>query len=60
MKFIVDSLPYYHDYCPFCEHCDDYETCFCPRTWNKYKVTDDNPMECEMLIEYSHWIEINT
>lgn len=51
MKFVVDSLPYYYDDCPF-EYCWCKDECICPRTWSKYKVTDDNPRECEHLIEY--------
>lgn len=65
MKFIVDTLPYYQDSCPFsfadnlgqtiCPCCDTEEKC--PRFWNKYKVcSEDNPCECEMLIEYQKYI----
>ena len=51
MKFIVDSLPYYMEECPFkgglC--IDDGD---CPSTWDKYKVcSDENPHECYLLIE---------
>lgn len=51
MKFIVDSLPYYGDICPFenlkiCNQSD------CPRNWSKYYVcSDKNPHECELLKE---------
>lgn len=50
MKFVVDSLPYYMEECPF-----KGELCFmdnCPSTWDKYKVcSDENPHECYLLIE---------
>ena len=54
MKFLVDELPYYNDFCPL-----QGELCFCPTTspecpryWSKYKVcSDDNPHECPMLKE---------
>lgn len=49
MKFVVDSLPYYYDDCPFSSMC---HTVNCPRQWDKYTVTDaTNPRECEHLIE---------
>lgn len=53
MKFLVDSLPYYEEYCPFCEICLLYENLVkCPRHWDKYEVTsDNNPHECNLLIE---------
>lgn len=53
MKFVVDELPYYDEYCPFWKVCynsagDDK----CPRHWSKYKIcSDDNPHECCLLIE---------
>lgn len=48
MKFLVDSLPYYGDTCPF-EYICNAEEKDCPRHWGKYKVTDENrnPHECE-------------
>ena len=51
MKFIVDSLPYYGEDCPFEYRCGDN----CPRYWDKYFVTSvDNPHECEMLKEMAY------
>lgn len=55
MKFLVDELPYYGEYCPFASE----EKCYasvmageCPRHWNKYKVDSyKNPHECELLKE---------
>lgn len=53
MKFIVDQLPYYEEFCPLymmcgCREGDDR----CPRYWDKYKVcSDDNPHECCLLVE---------
>lgn len=60
MKFIVDKLPYYYEQCPICDFCSEYNSYCCPKTWNKYKVTENNPQECEHLIEYEHYVEINT
>ena len=52
MKFIVDSLPYYYDDCPY-EYCCHSSIDGCPRYWDKYFVTsEDNPRECEWLKEY--------
>lgn len=53
MKFLVDSLPYYGEDCPFREICLSYENLVkCPRHWDKYKVTsDENLHECKYLIE---------
>ena len=56
MKFLVDSLPYYGEFCPFEEKCYerflDQRPNDCPRYWNKYKVcSDENPGECEFLVE---------
>lgn len=53
MKFVVDQLPYYEEFCPLwtmcCKNADGEA---CPRYWDKYKVTsDDNPHECEYFIE---------
>lgn len=58
MKFLVDSLPYYHEDCPFDPEvgsvCQAADTKDCPRYWSKYKVcSEDNPHECEMLKEVS-------
>lgn len=51
MKFIVDSLPYYMNVCPFSGMCPADEE-DCPRHWDKHKVTsDESPRECEMLKE---------
>lgn len=52
MKFIVDSLPYYMNVCPFSSicHADEED---CPRHWDKHKVaSDESPRECEMLKEH--------
>ena len=56
MKFLVDSLPYYGEFCPFEEGC--YERALveghsdCPRYWSKDKVcSDENPGECRFLVE---------
>lgn len=53
MKFIVNELPYYEEFCPLYLMCwdnaNDYK---CPRYWAKDKVcSDDNPHECRFLIE---------
>lgn len=61
MKFLVDELPYYGDYCPFASK----EKCYasvmtneCPRHWDKYKVcSDENPHECELLKEASIYLK---
>ena len=60
MKFLVDSLPYYGDDCPF-NHGDSwgYELCpyrnnkdECPRYWDKeFICSGDNPHQCPQLIE---------
>lgn len=53
MKFIVDSLPYYLEDCPFEFECKGKH---CPRHWDKYEVTSaDNPHECEMLREMRYY-----
>ena len=53
MKFIVDSLPYYWEDCPFELEC---KGTHCPRYWDKYEVTSiDNPLECEMLREMEYY-----
>lgn len=61
MKFLVDTLPYYEGFCPFCE-CVKVLTCLCsetpdcPRHWDKeYVCSDDNPHECEMLKEIKNF-----
>lgn len=58
MKFLVDSLPYYGESCPFEERC--YEGALvqghsnCPRYWSKDKIcSDENPGKCEFLVEAS-------
>ena len=55
MKFIVDKLPYYEEFCPLYPMCwdnaNDYK---CPRYWSKDKVcSDDNLHECPFLVEAS-------
>jgi hypothetical protein len=53
VKFIVDSLPYYGEECPF----EQLELCYaagtkdCPRTWDKYKVSSKDTTECMYLLE---------
>lgn len=53
MKFVVDELPYYGEFCPFQSMCyDNANNDKCPRYWSKYKIcSDDNPHECRFLIE---------
>lgn len=52
MKFLVDELPYYNEYCYFQGFCCMAKTANCPRVWDKYKVcSEENPHECELLIE---------
>lgn len=57
MKFLVDTLPYYGENCPFSKHFDAPVHCYssvvsCPRYWDKYKIcSDENPHECELLRE---------
>lgn len=59
MKFLVDSLPYYGEFCPFIEKC--YKMSLirgpidCPRYWSPDKVcSDKNLGECELLAEVAH------
>lgn len=53
MKFIVDSLPYYGEDCPFALECEGEH---CPRYWEKCEVTSIyNPQECEMLREIRYY-----
>ncbi len=53
MKFIVDSLPYYGEDCPFVLECEGEH---CPRYWEKCEVTSiDNPQECKMLREIRYY-----
>lgn len=53
MKFLVDQLPYYEEFCPFIERCSaDARLGKCPRYWDKYTVwSEDNPHECRLLVE---------
>nr|DAL32308.1 MAG TPA_asm: hypothetical protein [Caudoviricetes sp.] len=53
MKFIVDSLPYYEEICPFWTRCgDNASDDKCPRYWDKHRVTsDENPHECKLFVE---------
>lgn len=61
MKFIVDSLPYYGGLCPFHNDCYQAECHDCPAGWDKYKVYgeygQENPRQCEHLIEYEQFIK---
>lgn len=51
MKFLVDQLPYYNEFCPLSTVCWYTK---CPRYWDKEKVcSDDNPHECLFLVETS-------
>ncbi|WP_042258500.1 hypothetical protein [Butyrivibrio proteoclasticus] len=60
MKILVDSLPYYGDWCPFMDNCPQFES-DCPRDWDKYKVCDDeeNPRECCYLKEIGTYMKEN-
>ena len=50
MRFLVDELPYYEDFCPFEERCGS--DADCPMYWNKdYICSGDNPHCCNYLIE---------
>lgn len=52
MKFLVDELPYYNEFCHFYGACCQSGSQACPKTWDKYKVcSKNNPHECELLIE---------
>ena len=56
MKFLVDTLPYYGDICPFAfsNVCctNQFNIKNCPRYWDKYFIcSDENPHECEFLKE---------
>lgn len=61
MKFLVDELPYYDEYCPFANSDRCYPAVMtdeCPRHWNKDKVNSrKNPHECELLKEVSTYHE---
>lgn len=55
MKFIVNELPYYEEYCPLYAECWDTD---CPRFWTKDKVcSDDNQHKCLFLIEAGKYKE---
>lgn len=52
MRFLVDSLPYYHEYCPFMDDCIDNGRVDCPRCWDKeFVCSDENPHCCRWLRE---------
>lgn len=52
MKFLVDSLPYYVDYCLLESACCDACTEYCPRYWDKeFVCSDENPHCCRWLRE---------
>lgn len=51
MKFLVDKLPFYGEYCPFYENCLNNDTSNCPRCWDKYDI-EDREHECCWLKEY--------
>lgn len=46
MKFLVDSLPYYQEYCPFESVCSDTGTEHCLRCWDKEYVCSDENVHC--------------
>lgn len=52
MRFLVDSLPYYQEYCPLESVCCDACIGQCPRCWNKeFVCSDENPHYCRWLRE---------
>ena len=52
MRFLVDSLPYYQDYCPFQGVCPNTNTEYCPCCWDKeFVCSDENPHCCLLLRE---------
>ena len=55
MKFIVDELPYYEEFCSLYLMCSDNANEYkCPRFWGKDQVcSDNNPHECLFLVEAS-------
>lgn len=60
MKFIVDSLPYYGGECPF--DTPKYDSVCrmtkCPQIWDKeFICSENNPHECEYLIEFDKYME---
>lgn len=61
MKFIVNELPYYEDFCPLYPICwDNANDHKYPRYWSKDKVcSDDNPHECLLFIENDKSISTN-
>lgn len=69
MKFIVDSLPYNMNNCPFhymdswgytlCPYKDNKTKC--PRYWDIHFIYSDyNPHECNYLIEFDKFLKENT
>lgn len=60
MKFIVDTLPYYGDECPFdiSEYDNVCRMAKCPKYWDKeFICSKNNPRECEYLIEFDKYME---
>lgn len=57
MKFIVNELPYYEEFCPFYMVCSDNASeSKCPRHWDKEKVcSDSNPHECLIFVEANEY-----
>lgn len=52
MRFLVDSLPYYHEYCPLEGVCIECAPEQCPRCWDKeFVCSDENPHCCRWLRE---------
>lgn len=52
MRFLVDELPYYKDFCPFENICWKSNTKGCPEFWNKDFInSENNPHCCAFLTE---------
>jgi hypothetical protein len=62
MKFVVDELPYYNEFCPLYLVCGDNANDYkCPRYWDKYKIcSGDNPHACKFLVEASNLALMDT
>lgn len=65
MKTIVDSLPYYGEFCPYAksDFCTDKSSLnFCPRFWSKHFIaSENNPHQCSYLIDLEQALsEMNT
>lgn len=52
MRFLVENLPYYNNYCPFMDDCLEKDGVYCPRAWGKeFVCSDENPHCCCRLRE---------